>query len=299
MFALDLWNKSRVSTTIFHRLSSSRCVHHLIDSNWIPYKLHWTCPSWDIVTSPAGVAEHPWPTSQQRTSQFQVCRVLFTINASTLRKNWLCTLSPFQCLHWWVTKHKFGVYQAVKLFLFTNVHTVVLQPTKRSIHHSSRAYPGSSMQWHSYGSKLFPHNSQHKRFPLILIPAHKHTLGNFLSESTADNTMSTNKSTANTTVLTSRCSHVVVHPGKGHPLRFRLDAVDFLQKLLVGAVQVHVDEDVVKEVAEGLLHLPPLLYHLLQLLILPHTSHKSSMGHNLGLQFNMLDRHRSQAGPAV
>ena len=80
------------------------------------------------------------------------------------------------------------------------------------------------------------------------------------------------------------CSHVVVHPGNGYPLRFCLDAIDFLQELLIGAVEVHVDEDVVEQVAESLLHLPPLLYHLLQLLVLPHThTHKKQQ-----IRFNLV-----------
>ena len=66
-------------------------------------------------------------------------------------------------------------------------------------------------------------------------------------------------------------SHVVgIEPVFGHPLRLHLEAVDLAQQLVVGAVDVHVDEDVVEQVAVHVLHLARLLDDLAQLLVLKH-----------------------------
>lgn len=57
-------------------------------------------------------------------------------------------------------------------------------------------------------------------------------------------------------------------PGRGDPLRLAFQHVDLVQQLVVGAVHVLVNDDEVEVMAVLLLHLPGLLYGLLQLLVL-------------------------------
>lgn len=47
---------------------------------------------------------------------------------------------------------------------------------------------------------------------------------------------------------------ISVHPAGGHPLRFALQRIDLGQQLMVGALRVIVDDDVVEQMAPACLH---------------------------------------------